>query len=75
VRCTTVNFGRGQNTGLGWSDPTFGGLSRPKTSWGRSSPVFQGVPARIYDGHKKEDTCRSSTNHRRLSNANISWKT
>jgi len=23
-------FGRGQNTGLGWSDPTFWALSRPK---------------------------------------------
>ena len=24
------SFGRGQNTGLGWSDPTFWALSRPK---------------------------------------------
>ena len=31
-------FGHGQNTELGWSDPTFGSLRLPKESWGRSSP-------------------------------------
>jgi len=32
-------FGRGQNTGLGWSDPTLDGLQPPKRRWGRSRPV------------------------------------
>jgi hypothetical protein len=32
-------FGRGQNTGLGWSDPTLCGFQPPKDSWDRSSPV------------------------------------
>ena len=31
-------FGRGQNTVLGWSDPTFWRSIRPKVSSGRSSP-------------------------------------
>ncbi len=31
-------FGRGQNIGLGWSDPTFGHLLVAKRYWGRSSP-------------------------------------
>lgn len=31
--------GRGQNTGLGWSDPTLDGLQPPKPLWGRSRPV------------------------------------
>ena len=38
MRCTTVNFGRGQNTGLGWSDPTFGGLQPPKDLVGSLQP-------------------------------------
>jgi hypothetical protein len=25
-----IQFGRGQNTGVGWSDPTFGGFQPPK---------------------------------------------
>jgi hypothetical protein len=33
-----VDSGRGQKTGVGWSDPTFGGFQPPKDSWGRSSP-------------------------------------
>lgn len=38
MRCTTVNFGRGHNTGLGWSDPTFGGLEPPKDLVGSLQP-------------------------------------
>ena len=38
MRCTTVNFGRGQNTGLGWSDPTFGGFQPPKDFVGSLQP-------------------------------------
>jgi len=30
--------GRGQNTVLGGSDPTFGGFQPPKPKWGRSRP-------------------------------------
>jgi hypothetical protein len=32
-------FGREQNTVLGWSDPTFGHGSVPKVNRGRSSPT------------------------------------
>ena len=32
-------FGRGQNTGLGWSDPTFGQILAAKRHRGRSSPA------------------------------------
>jgi hypothetical protein len=68
-------LGAGKTPDWAGATPPLAAYSRTKTSWGRSSPVFQGLPAHIYDGRKKEDTCRSSTNHRRLSNANISWKT
>jgi hypothetical protein len=39
--CTSnsTQFGRGQNTVLGWSDPHFSGARAAKTLWGRSSPT------------------------------------
>ena len=33
-------FGRGKNTVLGWNDPDFDALPRPRDLRGRSSPVF-----------------------------------
>ena len=42
-------FGRGQNTGLGWSDPTFVHVSVPKViRWGRSSPQLRGDRAEYF---------------------------
>jgi hypothetical protein len=43
-------FGRGQNTVLGWSDPTFGSLWLPKRILGRSSPLASCSPcfARVH---------------------------
>jgi len=40
-RSSDTHFGRGQNTGLGWSDPGLAALPRPKNLRGRSSPVFR----------------------------------
>ncbi len=34
----TFDFGRGQNTGVGWSDPTFGGFQPPKDFVGSLQP-------------------------------------
>ncbi len=34
----SVDFGQGQNTGVGWSDPTFGHGSVPKVSRGSLQP-------------------------------------
>jgi hypothetical protein len=34
----TFHFERGQNTGLGWSDPTFGGFQPPKDFVGSLQP-------------------------------------
>src|SRR5262249_30177142 len=39
-RSSDTHFGRGQNTGLGWSDPGLAAFPRPKNLRGRSSPVF-----------------------------------
>jgi len=41
----TVDFGRGQNTGLGWSDPT----SLPRKPWRSLQPSEQGkAPFPVY---------------------------
>jgi hypothetical protein len=60
-----VLFGRGQNTELGWSDPMFWALSRPKPCRGRSSPVLKDaliangvLPAQEYK-QGKETLCLS----------------
>ena len=34
-----IQFGRGQNTGVGWSDPTFGGFQPPKDFVGSLQPT------------------------------------
>jgi hypothetical protein len=39
-----VLFGRGQNSELGWSDPMYWALVRPKPCRGRSSPVLKEEP-------------------------------
>src|SRR5215471_2621569 len=39
-RSSDTHFGRGQNTGLGWSDPVFSAFSRPKSSRGRPRPML-----------------------------------
>ena len=36
--CHDIQFGHGQNTGLGWSDPTFGHDSVPKVNRGSLQP-------------------------------------
>ncbi len=40
--CTSsgAQFGRGQNTAVGWNDPGLAAFPRPKNLRGRSSPVF-----------------------------------
>src|ERR1700730_16276282 len=35
-----IRFGRGQKSDWAGATPPLGAFSRPKTSWGRSSPVF-----------------------------------
>src|SRR5882724_6962660 len=58
-----IGFGHGQNTVLGWSDPTFGSQRLAKTSWGRSSPqtgkaLFAKCFARVQvtERREKEET-------------------
>src|SRR5207253_8738372 len=67
-----IGFGHGQNTVLGWSDPTFGSQRLAKTSWGRSSPqTGNGSVCEVFcpcPGNRKKrkggTTCRSSTSPR-----------
>src|SRR6059058_5517430 len=68
-----IGFGRGQNTGMGWSDPTFGSLWLPKRIVGslqpgkQENPLFAKRFARVQlkeRGKKEETLCRSSTNPR-----------
>ena len=64
----TMDFGHGQNTKLGWSDPT----SLPRKPWRSLQPSEQGTTlftmcfARVELGQRekerKENSCRSSTN-------------
>jgi len=66
----TFDFGRGQNTGVGWSDPTFGGFQPPKDFVGSLQPsVWKKSPlAACFARAKRRETsdamggikCRSS---------------
>jgi hypothetical protein len=59
-------LGAGKTPNWAGVTPPLAAFSRPKTSWGRSSPVFEAVPARTQDGHIiKEERCRSSINRHR----------
>ena len=39
-------LGAGKTPDWAGATPPLAALSRPKTPWGRSSPVFRGLPAR-----------------------------
>jgi hypothetical protein len=62
--CATVDFGRGQNIGVGWSDPTFAQRFRGQSDpWGRSSPSRRKrehvLPARM----QKSSQCEYNGDH------------
>lgn len=56
--CTSnsTQFGRGQNTVLGWSDPHFSGARAAKRLWGRSNPTVCPSPSvQAVDGSQGVD--------------------
>ena len=59
-------LGAGKTPNWAGATPPLAAFSRPKTSWGRSSPGFEALPARTQDRHiNKEEKCRSSPSRRR----------
>jgi len=55
-----VLLGRGQNTGLGWSDPTFGGLEPPKDTVGSLQPSVPGIARALL---RQSDKRRTHVGH------------